>query len=101
MGDFGQLPRALVCVFGPPEYTGGRMVARLRGPEEDASCWPRKLSTLWWPMIEAGSMLRCLLVEKKHFLQAYKVNYSTRQELALAQLQNTLNLFKRGKRFTY
>lgn len=45
-------------------------------------------------MIEAGSMLRCLLVEKKDFLPVYKVNYSTHQGLALAPLQNTLNSYK-------
>lgn len=77
------------------------MVASLRGTEEDASCWPWKLSTLWWPMIEAGNMLRCPLVEKKDFLQAYKVNYSTRQGLALAQLQKTLNSYKTEEETIY
>lgn len=73
-----------LCVFGPPEYTSGRMVASLWGPEEDASCWPKKLSTLWWPMIEAGNMLQCLLVKKRlssslqsKLLNTSRVNFSS------------------------
>lgn len=57
VGDLGQLPRTLVCVWTYRKHGWARGDEHLQGPEKDASRWPRNQSTLWGPMIEADNFL--------------------------------------------
>lgn len=57
VGDLGQLPHTFVSVWTNGRHGRTRGGDHLQGPEEDASRWPRNLSPLWGPMIEAGNVL--------------------------------------------
>lgn len=57
MGDLGQLPHTLVCVWIYGKHGGACGGEHLQGSEKDASRWPRNLSKLWRAMIEAENVL--------------------------------------------
>lgn len=63
MGDFGQLPRTLVCVWTHGIHGWARGGEHLHEPEDDASSWTRKLCTVWWALIEAENVLRGLVLK--------------------------------------